>query len=104
MKKCWPKLDRFLEIEKIWARLTDWFVFNCQSSSINFDFRYNADSYDEALTKAQEALEIEEKQLGVRDEQMAELYRVLVYISAQVKIANFVKLQDFSKNNLFMLF
>ena len=47
-------------------------------------FRYDAYSHDEALIKAQRALEIEEKELGARDEQMAELYRLLAAIWAQV--------------------
>ena len=50
------------------------------------NFRYNADSYDEALIKAEQAIEIEEKELGARDEQMAELYRLLAAIWGQVKV------------------
>ena len=47
-------------------------------------FRYDAGSYDKALVKAERALEIEEKELGARDEQMAELYRLLADIWTQV--------------------
>ena len=47
-------------------------------------FRHQAGSHDEALIKAQQALEIEEKELGARDQQMAGLYRLLAAIWAQV--------------------
>ena len=42
-------------------------------------------SYDEALIKAQQALEIEEKELGGRAEQMADLYRLLADICVEVQ-------------------
>ena len=42
-------------------------------------FRNDAGSYDEALIKTQQALEIEEKELGARDQQMA--YAVQVTVS-----------------------
>ena len=45
--------------------------------------RYGAGSYDEALVKAEQALEIE-KELGARDEKMATLYKILVAIWIQV--------------------
>ena len=51
------------------------------------NFRYFAGSDDEALVKAERALEIEEKELGARDEQMAGLYRLRAHIWAQVKVA-----------------
>ena len=50
------------------------------------NFRYNADSYEEALVKAERALEIEKKELGARDEWMAELYRLLAAIWGQVNV------------------
>ena len=43
-------------------------------------FRYHAASYDEALIKVQYALEIESKELGARDERMAELYQLLAHV------------------------
>ena len=52
------------------------------------NFRYSAGSYDEALVKAQQALEIEEKEFGARDEQMVELYRLLATIWVQVKVTH----------------
>ena len=52
------------------------------------NFRYDAGSYDEALIQAQQALEIEEKELGARDERMGELYRLLATIWVQVKVVN----------------
>ena len=54
-------------------------------STIWFKFRYRSASYDEALIEAQQALEIEEKELGARDERMAELYKLLAVIWIQVK-------------------
>ena len=50
------------------------------------NFRYNADSYEEALVKAERALEIEKKELGAKDEWMAELYRLLAAIWGQVNV------------------
>ena len=47
-------------------------------------FRYSAGSNDEALIKAEQALEIEEKELGARNERMAELYKLLAHIWVQV--------------------
>ena len=64
--------------------------------SVWFDFRYKAGSYDEALIKAEQALEIEEKELGARDERMAGLYHLLARIWGQVgthfwKVAHFLQ-------------
>ena len=52
------------------------------------NFRYGAGSYDEALIKAERALEIEEKELGARDKRMAGIYDLLAAIWGQVKDAH----------------
>ena len=47
-------------------------------------FRIQAGTYDPALDLGQQAVEVEEQELGAREERMADLYSLLAYVWDQV--------------------